>query len=154
LWEASLALTGQRTGPFGDVEVERPDLGQHAAAIQPGRHRADGPAIGGGRGRRPGHHALLPRGGDVSGELQRRDTGMVGFQVGPEQLAEQVSEMLKRGEIHRRLTLAQVIDQHVADRLAGDAVTVDQLLARRLPAAGEHPHGRRRAGTECSPGMQ
>jgi len=71
---------------------------------------------------------------------------MVGFQIRPEQLAEQVGEMLQRGEIHRRLTLAQVIDQHVADRAAGDLVAVDQLLARRLAAAGEHPHGC------CAPG--
>ena len=141
-------------GPFGDVEVERPDRGQHAAAVQPGRHRADGPAIGSGRGRGPGHHALLPRGGDVAGSLQRRDAGMVSFQIGPEQLAEQVGEMLQRGEVHRRLTLAQVIDQHVADRLAGDAIAVDQLLARRLPAAGEYPHRRGRAGAERAPGMQ
>ena len=131
-------------GPFGDVEVEGPDCGQHAAAIQPGGHCLDAAAIGGGRGLGPGHHPLFPRGGDVARELQGGDAGMVGLQIGPEQLAEQVGEILQRGEIRRRLALAQVIDQHVADRLALDVVAVDQLLARRLPAAGEHPHRRRR----------
>jgi hypothetical protein len=141
-------------GPFGDVEVERPDRGQHAAAIQPGGHRLDCLAIGAGPGLGPGHHALFPRGGDVARELQRRDAGMVGLQVGPEQFAEEVGEMLQRGEVHRRLALAQVVDQHVADRLAGDAVTVDQLLACRLPAAGEDSHRRRRVRAERAPGMQ
>jgi hypothetical protein len=141
-------------GPFGDVEVERPDCGQHAAAIQPGSHCLDAVAVGGGYGLGPGHHPLFPRGGDVAWELQGGDAGMVGLQIGPEQLAEQVGEILQRGEIRRRLALAQVIDQHIADRLALDVVAVDQLLARRLPAAGEHPHRRRRAGAECAPGMQ
>ena len=63
---------------------------------------------------------------------------MVGLQVGPEQFAEQVGEALQGGEVHRRLALAQVVDQHIPHRSAGDLVAVDQLLAGRLPAAGEH----------------
>ena len=112
-------------GPFGDVEVEGPDGGQHAAAIQPGGHHLRAAAIAGDCRLGPGHHALLPCGGDVAGKLEALDAGMAGFQVGPEQLAEQVGEILQGGEVHRWLALAQVADQHVADRLAGDAVPVD-----------------------------
>ena len=43
----------------------------------------------------------------------RVDARMVGFQVCPEQFAEQVGEALQRGEVHRRLAFAQVVDQHV-----------------------------------------
>lgn len=73
---------------------------------------------------------------------------MVGLQIGPEQLAEQVGEALQRGEVHRRLAFAQVVDQHVAHRATGDLVAVDQLLAGRLPAAGEHLDRGRRVGAQ------
>ena len=63
---------------------------------------------------------------------------MVGLQVGPEQLPEQVGEALQRGKVHRWLAFTQVVDQNVTNRAARDPVTVDQLLAGRLPAAGEH----------------
>ena len=69
---------------------------------------------------------------------------MVRLEIGPEQLAEQVGQALQGGEVAGELAFGQVVDQHVADRLAGDAVTVDQLLTGRLPAAGEHPHRRGR----------
>jgi hypothetical protein len=68
---------------------------------------------------------------------------VVGLQIGPEQLAEQVGEVLQGGEVHRRLAFAQIVDEHVAHRAAGDPVAVDQLLAARLPTAGEHLHRRR-----------
>jgi hypothetical protein len=76
----------------------------------------------------------------TSGQLEGVDAGVVGLQVGPEQLAEQVGEALQRGEVHRRLAFAQVVDQNVTHRVAGDLVAVDQLLTGRLPAAGEHLH--------------
>ena len=79
---------------------------------------------------------------------------MVGLQVGPEQLAKQVGQALQRGEVHGCLPFAQVVDQHVADWLAGDVVAVDQLLACRLPPAGEHPHRRGRVLAEGTPGAQ
>jgi hypothetical protein len=148
LWETSLALTGQRTewspsgrvvvGPLGDVEVERPDRGHHAAPVQSSRHPRLFPAITGSSRPGFGHHPLLPGSGNIAGQLQRVDAGVMGLQVRPEQLAEQVSVTLQRREVHRRLTLAQVVDQHVAHRPAGDPVAVDQLLAAGLPAAGEH----------------
>ena len=68
----------------------------------------------------------------------------MGLQVGPEQFAEVIGEVLQRGEVHRQLAFAQVIDQDVAHRVAGDPVTVDQLFAGRLPASGEHLDRRRR----------
>ena len=89
-------------GPFGDVEVERPDCGEHAAPVQAGGHRLHALAVAGGCRRGPGHHALLPCRGDVPGQLEGADAGVVGFQVGPEQLAEQVGQALQRGEVRRR----------------------------------------------------
>ena len=145
---------GVIVGPFGDVEVEGPDRGQHAAAVQPGGHRRNGLAVGGGCGPGPGHHALLPCGGCIAGQLEGADAGMAGLQVGPEQLAEQVGQALQRGEVQGRLPFAQVVDQHVADWLAGDVVAVDQLLACRLPPVGEHPHRRGRVLAEGTPGAQ
>ena len=127
-------------GPLGDVEIHRPDRGQHVAAVQAGGHRGDGCPVGSASRFGLGHDALLPGGGDVTGKLQGGDAGMVGFQIGPEQLAEQVGQALQRGEVAGELAFGQVVDQHVADRLADDAVPVDQLLAGRLPAAREHPH--------------
>ena len=141
-------------GPFGDVEVEGPDRGHHAAAVQAGGHRLDAAAVAGGRRPGPGHHALLPRGRDVAGQPEGADAGLVRLKVGPEQLAEQVGQVLQRGEIQRHPAFGQVVDEHVADRPAGDVVTVDQLLARRLPAAGEHPHRRRHIVAERAPGAQ
>jgi hypothetical protein len=81
---------------------------------------------------------LLPCRGDVAGQLQRIDAGVVRLQIGPEQFPEQVGQPLQGGEVHRRLAFAQVVDQHVAHRPAGDAVAVDQLLAAGLATAGEH----------------
>ncbi len=125
-------------GPLGDVEVEGPDRGEHAAPVQSRRGQRDLFPVGCGRGAGAEHHPLLPRRGDIAGQLQRVDAGVVGLQIGPEQLAEQVGVALQRGEVHRRLTFAQVVDQHVAHRPAGDPVAVDQLLAAGLPTAGEH----------------
>ena len=87
-----------------------------------------------------GHHPLLPCRGHLAGQLEGVDAGVVGLQVGPEQLAQQVGEVLQGGEVHRRLAFAQVVDEHVAHRAAGDPIAVDQLLAVRLPTAGEHLH--------------
>ena len=79
---------------------------------------------------------------------------MVGLQVRPEQLAEQVSQALQRGEVHRGLPLAEVVDQHVPHRGALDAVAVDQLLAAGLPASGEHLDRRRSVLAQAAAGVQ
>ena len=144
LCEASLALTGQRTarppagrvvvGPLGQIEVEGPHRGEHAAPVQP-RPADLAPDLG---DLRAGEHALLPGRGDVAGQLQRVDAGVVGLQIGPKQLAEQVGQVLQGGEVHRRLAFAQVVDQHVAHLATRDAVAVDQLLAVGLTTAEEH----------------
>ena len=97
---------------------------------------------------------MLPRGHDVAGQLERVDARVVGLQVGPEQLAEQVGEALQRREVHRRLTLAQVVDQQVAHRPAPDAVAVDQLPAARPATAGEHLERGGRVGAEPAVGAQ
>jgi hypothetical protein len=62
--------------------------------------------IGVSRCRGLGHHSLFPCGGDVAGQLQGVDAGLMGFQVGPEQFAEQVGEALQGGEVGRRLAFA------------------------------------------------
>ena len=84
----------------------------------------------------------LPRVGDLGGQLQAVDAGVVGLQVGPEQLAEPVGELLQRGEIQGGLAFFEVVDQQVADRPAGQAVPVDHLFGGGLPAAGEFPQPR------------
>ena len=53
-------------------------------------------AGGRGRGAGAGHHPLLPCRGDLAGQLEGVDAGMVGLQIGPEQLAQQVGEALQR----------------------------------------------------------
>ena len=121
-------------GPLGQIEVEGPHRGEHAAPVQP--RPADLALVRGGL--RAGEHALLPGRGDVAGQLQRVDAGVVRLQIGPEQLAEQVGQPLQGGEVHRRLAFAQVVDQHVAHRATRDAVAVDQRLAAGLPTAEEH----------------
>jgi hypothetical protein len=141
-------------GPFGDVEVKRADHGQHAAAIPAGRrgsHRRAGRA---GPGEGPGHHPLFPRGGHVAGQLERADAQVVGLDVGPEQLAEQVGVVLQGGEVHRCLAFPQVVHEHVADWAALDVVAVDQLLAGGLSAAAEDPHRRGRVLAECAHAAQ
>ena len=74
-------------GPLGDVEVEGPHRRQHAAPVQPRRGQLDLLAGGRGRGAGAGHHPLLPCRGDLAGQLEGVDAGVVGLQVGPEQLA-------------------------------------------------------------------
>ena len=133
-------------GPLGQVEVEGPYRGQHAAPVQP--RPGDLAVVPGGL--RAGEHPLLPRRGDVAGQLQRVDAGVMRLQIGPKQLAEQVGQPLQGGEVHRRLAFAQVVDQHVAHRAAGDAVAVDQLLATGLPAAEEHFYRGRRVRAEVA----
>jgi hypothetical protein len=46
---------------------------------------------------------LLPCGGDIAGQLQGVDAGVMGLQVSPEQLAEKVGDALQGGEVDRRL---------------------------------------------------
>ena len=125
---------GVLVGPLGQVEVEGPYGGEHAAPVQP--RPGELAVVLGGLG--AGEHALLPRRGDVAGQLQRVDAGVVRLEIGPKQFAEQVGQPLQGGEVHRRLAFAQVVDQHVAHRAAGDAVAVDQLLAAGLSTAEEH----------------
>ena len=150
LWEASLARDWAAdrvrpppgrviVGPFGDVEVERADRGQHAAAISAWRRRGHQLAVRAGRVTvlvitRCFHAAATSR-----GSFSELMPGVVRLDVGPEQLAQQVGVVLQGGEIHRWLAFGQVVDEDVADRAAPDVVAVDQLLAGGPSAAARRP---------------
>ena len=69
-----------------------------------------------------------------SGRWMPADAGVVLLDVGPEQLAQLVAEMLEGGVVQRRLALAQVVHEQVPDRPAGQVVAVDHLLGG--PRAG------------------
>ncbi len=141
-------------GPLGDVQVERAHRAEHAEPVQPGRGRGHGRAAGASGGPGPHHHPLFPGGGNLAGQLEGVNAGVVGLQVSPEQLAEQISEALQRGEVHRRLTLAQIVHEQVTHRPALDPVAVDQLLAGRPAAPGEHLDRGGRVRAETAAGAQ
>ena len=137
-------------GPLGDVEVEGSHGGEHAAPVQSRRGHRDLFAVGCGRGAGPEHHPLLPRRGDIAGQLKRVDTGVVGLQIGPKQFAQQVGMALQRGEVHRCLTFLQVAHEHIAHGPTRDPVAVDQRLAAGLSTAGEHLDRSGCIGTEVA----
>ena len=67
---------------------------------------------------------------------------MVELEVAPEQRAERVGELVQGGVVDGGLAFAQVVHQQVPDRLAGDGVAVDQLLAAELALGLQHLPGR------------
>jgi len=69
---------------------------------------------------------------------------MVGLEVFPEELAEQVGEVLQRGEVERTLAFSEIVDEHVAHRGAGNIVAVDELRTARPATSREHPERPRR----------
>jgi hypothetical protein len=91
---------------------------------------------------------LLPGVGDLGGQVQAGDAGMVALKVGPKQLAKKGGQRHQGGVVQRGLAFPQVVHQQIADGLAGQPVAVDQLLAGSLAAAAQFPQRRRGAGAE------
>ncbi len=121
---------------------------QDAGHVRPGQPADD--AVFPGRARRPSPDSLLPRGGHVRGEIQRVDAGMLPLEVLPEQQPQMTRQSVEAGIAEPRPTLAQIVNEEVADGTAGQVVAVDELFGRALPAVGgaEHPHSRRGLGWE------
>ena len=111
-------------------------------------------AVGGADG--PGLEPLLPGGGDVGRQVQGADAGMVGFQVFPEPQPEGTGELVEGAVVDAGLALAQVVDEQVADGLAGDVVAADHLLGGERPGelGADHPDRGRGAGREGPGGVQ
>ena len=136
---------GVISGPLGQVKVEGAHRGQELAVADPlGIDHCL--ARCGGDGLLLDPHALLPPVGDVGGQAQAVDTGMVGFQVSPEH-AQAAGQLLQAAVVHRWLAFPQVIDEQVTDGLAGKLVTVDHLLRGALARGAQlaQPRGRCRA---------
>ena len=70
-------------GPFGQVQVEAPDAGQHVEVAEP-LHLHDGLPPAAGDRLAAGPQPLLPGGRRLAGQPERVDAGMVLLQVGPE----------------------------------------------------------------------
>jgi hypothetical protein len=64
---------------------------------------------------RPGLQPLLPGGGDLGGQPERVDAGVVVFDVGPELAAELVDERLQTDVVQGGLALLQILHQQVTD---------------------------------------
>ena len=132
--------------PLGEVEVEAPDGHQGVAGrlagdgLLPAAGRADGPCL----------DALLPGGGDVGGQVQGADAGVVGLQVLPEPLAQRDGHAHQGAVVDAGLPLEQVVHEEVPDRAAGQVVAVDHLLGGELSGepAAEHPDRGRGTGRE------
>ena len=125
--------------PLGQVEVEGADVGQAGPEGDP--------LLGGA----PGFfdlEPLLPGAGDVVGQVQARDAGVVLLDVGPEELAEDVAELLEGRVVQCRLALAEVVNEHVAHCPALQAVSVDHLLGGPR-AVGAQLAERGRAGDDA-----
>jgi hypothetical protein len=91
---------------------------------------------------------LLPRRGHPGFQPQRADPGMVDLEIVPEKAGQGAGQAPQRRVVDRGLAFPQVIDDQGADRLAGDGVTVDQLLHGQLPGRLECPDRGRRGRRE------
>ena len=92
--------------------------------------------------------ALLPRVGDLAGQVQAVDAGVVALKVLPELLAQVIGEIFQALVVQGGLALPQVVHQQVTDWPAGELVTVDQLVGCQLPGRAELPQPRRRLFAE------
>jgi len=93
-------------GPVGQVEVEGPHRGQALPVADPWGGDLRRPAVLAFDHRGLGLQTLLPGVGDLAGQTQRVDAGMVAFHVLPEPLAEVVRERAEAGVVQRRLAFA------------------------------------------------
>jgi hypothetical protein len=81
-----------------------------------------------------GLHALFPGVGDLGAQVQAVDARVVALEVGPEH-AQTPAELLQAGVVDRWLAFPQVVDEQVADGLAGEPVTADHF-GGRPPSCG------------------
>ena len=87
-------------------------------------------------------------------EVKAADAGMVSFQVGPEQIAEQSSQRDKAGVVQCRLAFPQIVHEQIPDRAAQNLKSVDQFVGAALPDGAQLPQRRRRAGSETAERVQ
>ncbi|CAN5281708.1 hypothetical protein BH24GEM2_BH24GEM2_06310 [soil metagenome] len=130
--------------PVRQVEVEGPDRSQTLPVVDPGHRdlRAHTACCGAALADRA--QPLLPGIGNLTGEPEVLDARVMGLDVCPEQLAEEVGQRLQARVVQGGLTLAQVLHQKVTHRSVDDAVPVDQLLRGVLPTgAAPADQGRR-----------
>ena len=93
-------------------------------------------------------HALLPGCRDLGRQTQRGNTGVVAFQIPPEQPSQVEGQVSQGGVVEHRLALGQVSDEQVTNGAADDAMAVDQLGRAELAAGAEGPERRRGLGPE------
>ena len=124
------AHRAQRAGSSGrpvvDVGVEGADgdqdrVGVFAAVPDPVVAVGDDPK------------AFLPAAGDVVGEVQRVDAGLVQLEVTPEQQHELGGELSERRVVERRLAFVEVVDEQAPDGGVLDPVAVDEFGHGALP---------------------
>jgi hypothetical protein len=89
-----------------------------------------------------GQDALLPGRGHLGRQIERADTGVVAFQISPEQPAQAERQIPQGGVVEHRLPFGQIGDEDIADRAAGNGITVDQLRRAELTGGAERPKGR------------
>jgi hypothetical protein len=83
-----------------------------------------------------GLHALFPGVGDLGAQVQAVDARVVALEVGPEH-AQTPAELLQAGVVDRWLAFPQVVDEQVADGLAGEPVTADHFGGRPLSCGAQ-----------------
>ncbi len=99
----------------------------------------------------PGSEAFLPGPGDPRRQVERADSGVVVLQARPEVPGQGRGQVVQSAVIQLRPAFLQVIDQEPADRHAGHAVAVDELLAGELPGDPvQEAQGRRRVGRQMA----
>jgi hypothetical protein len=111
--------------PLRDIEVEGPHRDED---VQRGEPLADSSVS-----LDHGSNSLPPGFGDVLGQVQRVDAGMVRFQVRPER-GEDTGVCGEGAVVQRRAPLVHVAHDHVADWLAEQVVAIDDLTRRQLAA--------------------
>ncbi|WP_395292430.1 hypothetical protein ACF9IK_01670 [Kitasatospora hibisci] len=108
--------------PLREVQVEGADRQEHGVG------RAARSPVG------QDPDALFPRLGDLVGQGERGDRGVVALQVAPEQVGQHLGVVDQGAVVQDGGPLGEVVDEHVADRAVGDRVAVDQLGRGELAA--------------------
>jgi hypothetical protein len=158
----TLARSSRRTGdgaaqgpqcgllhrPLGNVEVEGADLPEFGTPVGTQVMRLDDLSIWARGTADLDEDPLFPGRGDVGGEAQRADPGMVDLQVSPEQPTEGQGQAAQRGVVEGGGAFKEVLVQHLPDGGAFDAVAVEHLLRAEPALGGESPQGGRRIGAE------
>ena len=122
--------------PVRQVEIERAHRRQRLAVADP-RGIDDGLLPGrGSDGDRLRAQPLFPGVGDVGGQVQAVDAGMMLLEVGPEPFAEVERQRFETGVVQGGLAFTQVVHEQVAHRSTGETIAVDQFLRCALPVGG------------------